>query len=122
VVLAANIAYAMALLWLGLTARPIEVPVMSTADWLAHGLAYGTQTILLFALVRRLAGPRSSVLLAGLGAIAFGATVEILQRFQPARYFQVADLVANAVGVAVAVTLLAIFLAIRPVSAQGHQS
>ena len=116
--MAVNIVYAGVLLRLSLMAVPFEVPVLSRADWLAHGLAYGIQTALLFALVKEITalatkpGEICGLALAAVGTFAFGAAMEVLQLLQPTRCFQVMDLVANGVGVVVAVTILSLFPAV----------
>jgi VanZ family protein len=91
-------------------ARPYDVPLLGQTDWLAHGLAYGIQTLLLFVLARgMMAIRRHAVILAATGATVFGTIVEFLQLLQPSRYFEAMDLLANSVGVAVAVIVLIVF-------------
>ena len=92
-----NLAYAAALLTLGL------VPVVPGqglvgSDVLVHGLASGTQALMLFWLLTTMISPTMAVISSGLGAFLFGSMVEVLQIFQPARYFQPSDLAATAVG------------------------
>jgi VanZ family protein len=103
-----NLSYAATVAALSLAAAPPRVPVLSTTDWLAHGLAYGLQVVLLHGLFRRLVGSAAAIAAAGAVALAFGATMEALQLLQPSRYFEGRDLAANAVGVGCAVAGLAV--------------
>ena len=92
-----NLAYAAALLALGLAP---EVPGqgVGVSDVLVHSMASGAQALMLFWLLTTMISPTIAVISSGLGAILFGGMVEVLQIFQPARYFQPGDLAANAVG------------------------
>ena len=92
-----NLAYAAALLALGLAP---EIPIVGAAvpDGLVHGMASGAQTLILFWLLSTAVSPTIAVISSGLGAFLFGAIVEVLQIFQPTRYFQPSDLSANAIG------------------------
>jgi VanZ family protein len=107
-IVAANIVYAAILVRAALMARPYRVPVLGQMDWIAHGLAYGIQTVLLFLLTRRTSAQRPALVAAATGALIFGTAVEHLQLLQPTRYFQFTDLIANAVGVMLAVSVIVI--------------
>ncbi len=103
-----NLGYAASLVLLSLMSSPPAVPILSQKDWLAHGLAYGIQVFLLHELFRRRIGSTSAIVAAAATGLVFGAVVEALQLLQPARFFEVSDVLANAVGVAAAAALLAI--------------
>lgn len=104
-VIAANLAYAIALLLIGLAPK---VPVHSVAvpDGLAHAAASAGQTVLLFALFESRGGPKRAAAVAAVVAILYCGCVEILQFLQPARTVEVRDLVANMVGAGAAAALL----------------
>ena len=103
-----NLGYAAVLMMVSLTSSPPPVPIFSQRDWLAHGLAYGVQVLLLHEFFRRIAGPGSAIVAAATIGLVFGTAVEALQLLQPARFYETSDLVANGVGVAGAVALLTI--------------
>jgi VanZ family protein len=92
-----NLAYAAGFLALGLAP---EVPFVSAtvSDVLVHALASGAQALLLFWLLRTMVSPTIAVIFSGIGAFLFAAIVEVLQIFQPTRYFQPSDLAADAIG------------------------
>lgn len=70
----------------------------SVPDWLAHAVAYGIQTALVYWAAAPALGHRRS-LAAGVGAaVTFGLVTECLQFLQPARTVELKDLAANAVG------------------------
>lgn len=107
-----NLAYAAALLVLGL------VPVVPGqglvgSDVLVHGLASGAQALMLFWLLTTMISPMMAVISSGLGAFLFGSMVEVLQIFQPARYFQLGDLVASAVGSILVCAAIGLLLAYK---------
>jgi len=107
-----NLAYAAALLTLGL------VPVVPGqglvgSDVLVHGLASGAQALMLFWLLTTMISPTTAVISSGLGAFLFGSMVEVLQIFQPTRYFQLGDLVATAVGSILVCAAIGLWLAYK---------
>jgi len=107
-----NLAYAAILLVLGLIPR---VPGLGTAvpDALAHATAAGTQALMLFWLLVTASSPPVAVISSGFAAFVFGGVIEVLQLLQPARYFQAADLAANAVGATLVCIMIALVLARR---------
>ena len=85
---------------------PPYVPVLSRTDWLAHGLAYLGQSLLLFLLSRELF-PRWSAIAAAAGtAMLFGVVMEVIQLVMPGRFFELDDVLANTVGIIVGVLIL----------------
>ncbi|MEM7208072.1 MAG: VanZ family protein [Pseudomonadota bacterium] len=84
-----------AVFYLSLT-PPINVP-QEHYDKLYHAATYA---ILMVWFVQLFNGARSYLILA-VAFIAMGALIEILQGFHPMRYFDVLDMLANAVGVVV---------------------
>jgi len=108
-----NLAYAAGLLALGLTP---EIPIVGAAlpDVLIHGMASGAQVLILFWLLRTVVSPTIAVIFSGLGAFLFGAIVEVLQIFQPARYFQSSDLAATAIGSVLVCMAIGLWLAYKP--------
>ncbi len=113
-----NLGYAIILAAVSLAATPPRLPVLSRTDWLAHGLAYGIQFLLLHELFKRRVGPRTAVAAAMGVACLFGAIVETLQLLQPTRFFETSDLAANAVGISVAAILMVAVGSVRG----GHRS
>jgi VanZ family protein len=86
---------AAAIVWLSVSPKPPGMPVPS-ADKTEHVLAYSV-LMLWFALLYR----RWRLQLAyALAWIAMGIALEFVQRWLGYRYFDVLDMVANAVGVA----------------------
>lgn len=83
------------ILYLATTSEPYPVP-SSDNDKLNHLLAFLQLTI-----VTRLAWPGLNRLWIAFGLIAFGVTIEIVQAQLPYRTFAVADIVADAAGIAV---------------------
>jgi len=108
-----NLAYAAGLLALGLAP---EVPIVGAAvpDVLVHGIASGAQVLMLFWLLSTVFSPTIAVIFSGLGAFLFGAIVEVLQIFQPARYFQPSDLAADAIGSVLVCIAIGLWLAYKP--------
>lgn len=102
----ANLGYAVALATVSLMADPPLARVFGRSDWLAHGFAYGLQTLVLCELFRRLFPPVPAIAASAACAFGFGTVVESLQVLQPARTFEVRDLAANAVGAAITCVLL----------------
>jgi VanZ family protein len=100
-----NVAYTAFITSLALTPTPLRIGRVD--DWLLHGLAFGVQAALLHAVLRTLLLPTRSLLVSGAAALAYGGLIEILQLGVPGRFFEVGDLVANAVGIAVSTALLA---------------
>lgn len=76
-------------------------------DWLGHGLGYGVQAGLIWAMstVRRLDRWRAAAWSVG-GATGLGALTEILQTMHPERSAEWMDLVADGVGAATIVFAL----------------
>ena len=107
-----NLAYAAALLILGL------IPVVpgqgaGVPDVLVHAIVSGGQALLLFWLLTTMISPTMAVISSGLGAFLFGSMVEVLQIFQPARYFQLGDLAATAVGSILVCAAISLWLAYK---------
>ena len=75
-------------------------------DKLAHAMAYGGQTVLLYWVLMSLARPLTATLLAWLLTGALGMLTEILQALQRARNADPGDLMADMVGATI-VTLAA---------------
>jgi len=96
-VIAANLAYAVALLILGLLPA-IPEAVAGVSDHVAHAAASAGQTVLLYGLFLSSGGRGRSAILAASAAVLYGVCVEMLQSLQPARTVEMADLVANTVG------------------------
>lgn len=86
---------ATAILYLATTSEPYPVP-SSDNDKLNHVLAFLQLTI-----VTRLAWPGLGRLWIVLGLLAFGTSIEIVQAQLPYRTFAVADIVADAAGIAI---------------------
>lgn len=86
---------ATAILYLATTNEPYPVP-SSDNDKLNHVLAFLQLTI-----VTRLAWPGLGRFWIASGLIAFGVSIEIVQAQLPYRTFAVADIVADAAGIAV---------------------
>jgi VanZ family protein len=109
----ANAGYAAVLVSLALHPSPTSILSVSVSDWLAHGIAYGVQTMLVYwALVPNL-GTRPAIVTACAGATVFGAVTEGLQMLQPGRLVEARDLVANAGGALVAAAAIAIAEGVR---------
>ena len=104
--LAVNLGYAGALAGLSLMSSPPVVPVFSTTDWLAHGVAFGLQTVILSGLLRRWYRPGMAIAASATVALLFGFVLEGLQHLQPARQVELSDLVANATGVCLGAAIL----------------
>jgi len=83
--------------WLSLTPRPIEIPV-EQGDKLAHFAAYAA---LMFWFAQIEARHRRRLLYA-IGFVALGVVLEWAQGLTDYRTFEVADMVAEAIGVMVA--------------------
>ncbi len=90
-----------ALVWyLSLTSAPIRVG-LPFFDKATHMLAYLTQTLWYLQLYRK----HSKRVLIGLAFIAMGLVIEYIQSFHPMRYFDIADMLANTLGVVTAYLL-----------------
>ena len=85
---------AAAILYLATTSEPYPIP-SSDNDKMNHVLAFLQLTI-----VTRLAWPGLSRFWIAAGLIAFGVTIEVVQAQLPYRTFAVADIVADAAGIA----------------------
>lgn len=83
-------------IYLSLTPNPIQVPV-EEGDKLGHVLAYGTLMIW-FANLYASTAKRAAF---ALGFVATGVALEFVQRWTGYRSFELADMVADAAGVAV---------------------
>ena len=86
---------ATAILYLATTSEPYPVPSAEN-DKLNHLLAFLQLTI-----VTRLAWPGLGRLWIAGGLLAFGMTIELVQAQLPYRTFAVADIVADAAGIAI---------------------
>jgi VanZ family protein len=89
-----------AVIALSLTAHPVEVP-LRYGDKFGHLLAYGA----LMGWFVQLYQSRRMLLLHALSFVAMGVALEYLQRYS-GRYFEYADMVANASGVLLGLLLL----------------
>lgn len=105
-VLVVNIVYAVALAGVSVMSEPPRVPVLTEADWLAHGLAYMLQTLLLYCLFRPMTAPSRAIVAAAGTAALFGTVMEVVQVVMPGRFFEIQDVLANGVGIGVGVVLL----------------
>ncbi|MEM7293771.1 MAG: VanZ family protein [Pseudomonadota bacterium] len=95
-------------LWLGLgliliaavfylSLTPVDIPA-EHLDKIYHAATYG---VMMGWFVQLYRGVRSHAILA-VGFILMGVLIEVLQGFHPMRYFDVLDMLANAVGVLIA--------------------
>ena len=100
-----NCFYALLLIGLALIPRVPSIPGLSSSDFLAHALAYGFQGGLLFWLFEASSQERAAPW-AFFGASGFGVLTEVFQLFSPVRHFEYHDMVADAVGAIVVVSLL----------------
>ena len=91
---AIGIALIAAVIWLSLTPHPVEIPV-EQGDKLGHFAAYGT---LMFWFAQLDARQRKRLAYAA-GFVALGMGLEFVQGLTDYRTFEVADMVANAIGV-----------------------
>jgi VanZ family protein len=82
--------------YLSLTPNPIEVPV-AQGDKLGHGFAYAT-LMYWFAQIHRAANLR---VMYAIAFVAMGIGLEFLQDLTDSRTFDVADMVADALGVGI---------------------
>ena len=104
-VIAANLVYAVSLLFLGVAPDVPDVAV-DIPDFAVHGIAYAAHTALMFALLLPSVGRGNAAILAFAGAVLYGGLVEALQFLQPARTVEMRDLLANAVGAGMAAMIL----------------
>jgi len=88
-------AFVLLVIYLSLTPAPIEVPI-GQGDKFSHILAY---VVLMSWFVNLYENPAQRIGFA-LGFIVLGVALEFLQRWTGHRSFEVADMTANAVGVA----------------------
>lgn len=86
--------YAAAIVFLSLTPRPPRIEV-EHGDKLGHLLAYGLLMFWFCFLYRY----RHTRLAYGIGWIAMGVALEFAQRATGTRSFEVADMIANSLGV-----------------------
>jgi VanZ family protein len=89
--------YAAAIVFLSLTPRPPQIDV-EYGDKLGHLLAYGLLMFWFCFLYRS----RDARLAYGIGWIAMGVALEFAQRATGYRSFEVADMIANSLGVLLA--------------------
>jgi VanZ family protein len=88
--------------WLSLTSDPVTVDIdVPWQDKVFHTLAYFV-LMLWFAQIYRAMPQRGWCVL---GCLALGAAMEVLQGFNPARTMELADMLANASGVLLALLL-----------------
>ncbi len=97
-----NLCYAWVLIQLAV------VPSLPTAgawfpDKLAHALAYGGETVLLYWVLISLAQPLTATAAAWLGTGVLGMLTEILQELQRARSADPGDLMADMVGATIVI-------------------
>ena len=83
--------------YMSLTSTP-RIPMPRNLDKLYHGFAY----LVLMSWWAQLLPKKATRLVLMVLFIAMGAGIEVLQSFHPLRYFDVADMAANAVGVTTA--------------------
>jgi VanZ family protein len=105
--LALGWAWVVAIIYLSVTPSPPQIPVES-GDKVGHFLAYGVAAFW-FSLFYK----RKGAFLHGLGLIALGIALEFVQRRLGYRSFEVADMAADAIGVAAGCGLTLWFLAHR---------
>jgi VanZ family protein len=74
--------------------KPLPFGFVSRTDLLAHFLLFAVMTIGVLAFIRS----RSQIVVLGLLSIGYGLALEVAQAFVPGRTFDVADMLANAVG------------------------
>ena len=87
--------------WLSLTPNPVQV---GPSDKVDHASAYYVLTV--FA---DFAFPSAGALLKGLSLFGYGVLMEVLQRYVPGRFYELADMAANGAGIllyAVSIPLL----------------
>jgi VanZ family protein len=106
-----NVTYAALLIVLAVS--PQAPGAEAVPDRLAHGVAYGIQAILLFAMLARVRPTVEALVIGCLGALAFGVFTEGLQLFQPTRSTEFMDIVADACGAVTAGVLVALFHLVR---------
>ena len=87
--------WAAAIVWLSLTPSPPRVD-FTASDKLGHLLAYG---LLMFWFAQIYASQKIRIF-HGIGFLAMGVALEVLQGLSGLREYDVADMLANAVGVA----------------------
>lgn len=106
-----NLVYAGAISALTLTPTPPAIPV---TDWLLHTVAFAVQAALLHWLLRARMAAMRSLVVAAACAMGYGLMIELLQLFVPGRFFQLSDLLANGIGIAIsAATLLVVEVNLR---------
>lgn len=98
----ANIGYAGVLVGLAMIPAAPRIVDFSPPDWLAHGVAYGLQSVLLYWAALPTLGHRRSLTVGLVGAASFGAITEALQSLQPTRTVEAEDLFANVTGAMIA--------------------
>ena len=103
---AVNLVYAAAMVSIALSPKPRVVGVQ---DWLLHAFAFGLQVGLLSLVTRRLfSSPLAALGGAAAGALPCGTAIEFLEALVFGCDFETADLLADAVEVALAAAVLAL--------------
>ncbi len=89
--------------WLAFAPQPAEPHSLTHVDKLEHAAAFATLTAV--ALLASRPGLRISLQVA-LGMLGYGAFIELVQTFLPTRQGDWPDLLADAVGIAIGLTLV----------------
>lgn len=102
-----NLCYAWVLI--GLAVAP-SVPAAGAwfPDKLAHAMAYGGETVLLYWALGSLAQPLAAIAAAWLGTGVLGILTEILQGLQRSRSADPGDVAADMVGATIAIVVIAL--------------
>lgn len=85
--------------YLSLTSTPPALPATDHSDKVAHALAYALLTLWWLQLYSRWV--QRWIIIAG--SVLLGTGIEVAQSFHPLRYFDVWDMLANCVGVTLAI-------------------
>lgn len=94
----ANIGYAAVLVVMALLPSTSVVSDLSVPDWLAHAIAYGIQSVLVYWASLPMLDRRRALAVGVVTASTFGVLTEGLQLLQPGRSVEFKDLVANTAG------------------------
>ncbi|MES1983076.1 MAG: VanZ family protein [Pseudomonadota bacterium] len=87
-----------AIIYLSLTSSPPAPLHFHNADKLEHAMAYGSVMLWLCQIIRS----RTQQFMLGIGLMAMGAILEVLQGMTGYRSFEYADMLANSTGVIIA--------------------